>query len=308
MERDLFKSRVRLRHLDCFVCVAETGHLGKAAARLKLSQPAVSKTLSELEDIVGRQLLARGRGGSALTADGRRFLAHAAAVMAALHAAQAAVSGAAAAPAVVSVGALPTVAPDMLPAALEDFRRRCPGTRVEVRTGTNAALIAMLRAGEIELAMARMAEPESMLGLSFELLHVEPVVLAVRPGHPLRGRGVSLEEAAAYPVVISASGTVPRHHTESMFRSQGLKLPDARVETLSVSLSRQLARHGDSIWFTPAGTVRDDVRDGVLALLTVPTAGMEEPVGLLRPAEATPTAAAAALIDAIREQAARRRG
>ncbi|GIZ50550.1 LysR substrate-binding domain-containing protein [Noviherbaspirillum aridicola] len=308
MEKDLFKSRVRLRHLDCFVCVAETGHLGKAAARLRLTQPAVSKTLNELEEIVGQQLLARGRAGSSLTPEGKRFLAHASAVMAALHAAQASVAAAPdAPPAVLRVGALPTVAPAMLPAALQVFRERYPRTRVEVRTGTNGALIAMLRAGEIDLAVARMAEPESMLGLSFELLHVEPVVLAVRPGHPLAGRPISLDEAAAYPIVISASGTVPRHHTESMFRSRGLALPEGRVETLSVSLSRQLARHGDSIWFTPAGTVHDDVRDGVLALLVLPTTGMEEPVGLLRQAESTPGIAAAALINALRDEAGRRR-
>lgn len=308
MDKNLFKSRIRLRHLDCFVRVAGAGHLGRAAAQLQLTQPAVSKTLSELEEIVGLSLLERSRAGTVLTPDGKMFLLHAQAVLDALDAAQASVaSGRSPQPAVLHVGALPTVAPDLLPPVLAVFRREHPDTRIEVQTGTNAALIAMLRAGEISLALTRMAEPEAMFGLSFELLYVEPIVLAASPAHPLAGREASLQEVAGCAVVVSPKGTIPRYSTESAFHSHGLKLPAARVETLSVSLARGLAARAGYIWFVPAGVVQEDVDAGLLALLHVPASGLDEAVGLLQRGEAPVGPAAHALIAAIRHEAARRR-
>ena len=57
----------------------------------------------------------------------------------------------------IHAGALPTVAPDLLPPALAEFRQRHPHVRVNVQTATNAALLQMLKAGEVDFALARMA-------------------------------------------------------------------------------------------------------------------------------------------------------
>ena len=62
MENSAFGSRVRLRHLRCFVTVAQEGNMGRAAQRLHLTQPAMSKTLAELEELAGVRLFERGRG------------------------------------------------------------------------------------------------------------------------------------------------------------------------------------------------------------------------------------------------------
>src|SRR5579871_1778642 len=70
-------SRIRLRHLTCFVVVAQERTLAAAAARLHLSQPAVSKTLAELEELAGRRLVERGRAGTQLTSAGEEFLRYA---------------------------------------------------------------------------------------------------------------------------------------------------------------------------------------------------------------------------------------
>lgn len=306
MENDVFKNRVRLRHLDCFVAVAQTQHLGKAATKLRLTQPAVSKTLTELEEITGVKLLDRSRLGARLTREGASFLAHAVAVLEALDAAKSSINteqeplGEA-----IHVGALPTVAPDILPAALAGFRRSHPHVRISVQTATNAALLQMLKAGEVDFALARMADPDMMAGLSFEWLYAERLVLAVRPGHPLLdARQVSLADVIACPVIVSAKGTVPRHNTESYFRSHGLKIPSDCVETLSVSLARQLVRQSDAVWVTPVGAVRADLADAVLATLPVSTAGTEEPVGLMRRSEGTPGKMTLELMALLREMAA----
>ncbi len=309
MIKTLFKSRVRLRHLDCFVAVAQSRHLGRAADKMGLSQPAVSKTLTELEEIVGVKLLERNRLGTRLTRDGDIFLAHAVAVQEALNAAQLAVGiGHAPRFETVHVGALPTVAPDLLPLALLAFRRSHPDVRVLAQTASNVALLQSLKAGELDFALARMSDPEMLGGLSFELLYMEPLVLAVRPGHRLAAHAaVDLADVLAYPIVVSAKGTTPRHNTESHFQSHGLKLPSNCLETLSVSLARQVTRESDAIWIAPTGAVRADLQDRILLRLATNTDGTEEPVGLLCRSEGSLSAAAQAFIECLREAATARR-
>src|SRR5271169_6481886 len=104
-------SRIRLRHLSCCVVVAQERTLARAADRLHLSQPAVSKTLSELERLAGRQLVERGRAGTQLTRAGEQFLRYAVDVTRALESAATALT--AAEPRrfpTAQVAALPTVA------------------------------------------------------------------------------------------------------------------------------------------------------------------------------------------------------
>lgn len=304
MEKDAFSSRIRLRHLQCFVAVAQEQHLRKAAERLHLSQPAISKTLAELEELVGTRLVDRGRFGARLTREGQAFLTHAVSVMDALEAARLAVqAGDQAAFEAVSVGALPTVAPDLLPLAMAQFRPAHPDVRVDIHIATNAALLDGLRAGELDVVLGRMADPQMMAGLSFELLYVEPLVAVARPDHPLfEPTGPSLSDVIQYPLIISPRGTVPRHNTESYLKAHGLKLPSNCIETLSVSVSRLIAISSDSVWIAPMGAVYDDVSRKALRVLLVAADGTEEPVGLVyRSDTSTLGPAAQTLMRVIRE-------
>ena len=82
MEKNiLFNQRIRLRHLHTFVAVAQQGTLGRAAETLSLSQPALYKTLNELEELTGVRLFERGRLGAQLTTMGEQFLTHAVRVL-----------------------------------------------------------------------------------------------------------------------------------------------------------------------------------------------------------------------------------
>ena len=179
-------SRIRLRHLSCFVVVAQERTLARAAERLHLSQPAVSKTLTELERLAGHQLLERGRGGTQLTQAGERFLRYAVEVTRALDSAAAALT-ADEEPRypTVAVSALPTAAGGLLAQAIIALRERRPHAGVRVRTGHNPELIAALRAGEVDFALGRIAEPTMMAGVSFELLYAESLAVVARPQHRL---------------------------------------------------------------------------------------------------------------------------
>lgn len=298
----LFSQRIRLRHLHTFVAVAQQGTLGRAAETLNLSQPALSKTLNELEQLTGTRLFERGRLGAQLTLVGEQFLTHAVKVLDALNTAgQALNSKEGLNSDIVRIGALPTAALGILPSVIGQFHQQQKDITLQVATMNNTMLLAGLKSGEIDIGIGRMSDPELMSGLNYELLFLESLKLVVRPGHPLLQETVTLSRVMEWPVVVSPKGTLPRQNAETLLQSQGCKIPSGCIETLSASLSRQLTVDYDYVWFVPSGAVKDDLRRGLLAALPVPTQGAGEPIGILTRVDATLTAGTQTLLSAIRK-------
>jgi DNA-binding transcriptional LysR family regulator len=303
MEKNgLFSQRIRLRHLHTFVAVAQQGTLGRAAETLNLSQPALSKTLNELEQLTGTRLFDRGRLGAKLTLVGEQFLTHAVKVLDALNTAGQALSRKEGINNdVVRIGALPTAALGILPAVIGQFHQQQKDITLQVATMNNPMLLAGLKLGEIDLGIGRMSDPELMSGLNYELLFLESLKLVVRPDHPLLQETVTLSKVMEWPVVVSPKGTVPRQNAEALVLSQGCKIPAGCIETLSASLSRQLTVDFNYVWFVPSGAVKDDLRRGSLAALPVPTQGAGEPIGILTRVDAQLSTGAQTLLSAIRK-------
>ena len=283
MEKNiLFNQRIRLRHLHTFVAVAQQGTLGRAAETLNLSQPALSKTLNELEELTGVRLFERGRLGAQLTTMGEQFLTHAVRVLDALnHAGQSFNEQPADQPAIIRLGALTTAAMGMLPQILDRFHQLQPNTTIQVATLHNNVLLAGLRAGEFDIGIGRMADSEMMTGLTYELLFLESLKLVVRPEHPLLSDNVTLSRAMQWPVVISPEGTAPRRIAQQMLDEQGCSLPPHCIETSSTSLARQLALRYDYIWFVPSGAIKEDLNHNAVCALPIHSSGPGEPVGII---------------------------
>ncbi len=298
----LFSQRIRLRHLHTFVAVAQQGTLGRAAETLNLSQPALSKTLNELEQLTGTRLFERGRLGAQLTLVGEQFLTHAVKVLDALNTAGQALNRKEGLNSnIVRIGALPTAALGILPSVIGQFHQQQKDITLQVATMNNTMLLAGLKSGEIDIGIGRMSDTELMSGLNYELLFLESLKLVVRPGHPLLQETVTLSRVMEWPVVVSPKGTLPRQNAETLLQSQGCKIPSGCIETLSASLSRQLTVDYDYVWFVPSGAVKDDLRRGLLAALPVPTQGAGEPIGILTRVDATLTAGTQTLLSAIRK-------
>ena len=303
MEKNgLFSQRIRLRHLHTFVAVAQQGTLGRAAETLNLSQPALSKTLNELEQLTGTRLFERGRLGAQLTLVGEQFLTHAVKVLDALNSAGQALNRKEGLNNdIVRIGALPTAALGILPTVIGQFHKQQKDITLQVATMNNTMLLAGLKSGEIDIGIGRMSDPELMSGLHYELLFLESLKLVVRPGHPLLQETVTLSRVMEWPVVVSPKGTVPRQNAEALLQSQGCKMPAGCIETLSASLSRQLTAGFDYVWFVPSGAVKDDLRRGVLTALPIATQGAGEPIGILTRVDATLTPGTQTLLSAIRK-------
>lgn len=303
MEKNgLFSQRIRLRHLHTFVAVAQQGTLGRAAETLNLSQPALSKTLNELEQLTGTRLFERGRLGAQLTLVGEQFLTHAVKVLDALNSAGQALNRKEGLNNdIVRIGALPTAALGILPTVIGQFHKQQKDITLQVATMNNTMLLAGLKSGEIDIGIGRMSDPDLMSGLNYELLFLESLKLVVRPGHPLLQETVTLSRVMEWPVVVSPKGTVPRQNAETLLQSQGCKMPAGCIETLSASLSRQLTVDFDYVWFVPSGAVKDDLRRGVLSALPIATQGSGEPIGILTRVDATLTPGTQTLLSAIRK-------
>ncbi|MEW9582755.1 pca operon transcription factor PcaQ [Paraburkholderia sp. DGU8] len=308
MQRSLADTRVKFRHLQCFLAVAQFGSVQRAADSLSITQPAVSKTVAELEEILGVKLFERGRHGAAPTREGQLFMPHASACVSALREGVdllARAEGAAAA--TLEVGVLPTVAPAVIPPALKRFAALWPRVIVRLATGANPELLERLKAGTIEFAIGRLADPERMVGLSFEQLFTEPLIAVVRAGHPLaKGPGLPAASLKDFLVVLPPFGTLIRQSADSLLNAWGVQPLSAFVEVLSVSTGRALALENGAVWLVPSSAVDYELARGMLVRLALPFAGTGEPVGLIRRSDTQPSPVGRAFIEAVREVAQQR--
>ncbi len=300
--------RLKIRHLRALVALAENGSLGRAADVLAITQPAVSKTLAELEDIVGKKLFDRTPKGVKPTGAGRILLRHAGislrAIREGLDSLESEQDGDS--PAVL-LGALPNVVATVLPPALLRFAESIPRARVAVRTGSNAHLVAALRQGVLDLVLGRLAEPSEMQGLSFEHLYSEPLVLVVRPLHALaRRRGIDPVELRQQRLVLPDPGTRVREAADRFFVASGMGLPVRTIETIDQTFGRTYVKQSDAVWFVPLGAVEDDLRQGTLKCLPVDTQITEGPVGLTQRVDRVPSEVMLRLVDEIRQSARER--
>ncbi len=182
----MIDSRVKFRHLQTFVEVARQKSVMKAAELLHVSQSAVTKTIRELEQVLGVDVFERDGRGIKITRYGEVFLRHAGAALTALRQGLDSVSQeqfAEAPP--IRIGALPTTSSRIMPRAMELFLKEKTWSRVKIVTGENAVLLEQLRVGDLDIVLGRLAGAEKMAGFSFEHLYSEQVVFVVRAGHPL---------------------------------------------------------------------------------------------------------------------------
>lgn len=304
MAKRAIDPRIKLRHLSCFLEVARLKSVVNAAEALNISQPAVSKTIQELEELLGVPLFDRSRRSLFLTPFGEVFYRYAGTSLAALRQGLDAASASHEAT-IVKVGALPTVSARILPGAVAAFSADGQSAHTRIVTGPNAYLLSLLRTGDVDLVIGRMADPEAMLGFSFEHLYSERVVMVVRPGHPLLAeRKFNLSMIEPYQTLMPTPDSVIRNLVDRMLLAHGVTDLRDEVETVSNAFGRSYVRQTDAVWMISEGVVAEDVADGQLALLPVDTSETTGPVGLTTRTDTTQSLAAAAFMQAVRDVAA----
>ena len=191
---------VHLRDLRYFLAVAEELHFGRAAERLFISQPALSKQIRQLERSLGVELFDRGRRAVALTAAGDALLPRARKLVRAWDDARVSVSDAAAREsATLTVGLVTSVGRDILPATSRRFAERRPAARLQLRQIGWHDPTAGLASGETDVAFVWLPLPDEE-SFGFEPLHSEPRWIALPADHRLAARDeVAFEELLDEP-------------------------------------------------------------------------------------------------------------
>lgn len=300
--------RIKLRHLVAFLEVARLKSVVKAAALLGLSQPAVSKTVQELEDVLGATLFEPNRRPMILTGPGEVFFRYAAASVTALKQGVSMVGDDGANTDIAfSVGALPTVSAHVLPRALAEVVSRYGAMRPRVVTGPNDVLMSQLRLGDLDLVIGRMPDPETMRGFAFEHLYSERIALVVGPHHPLlTSPPFDMARVAEYQWLLPPPGSVISSTVERYLIAHALRPTAGVIETVSDAFARNYLRLTDGIWFISEGVVAEDVGTGWLATLPAETADTLGPVGLMTQIDTVLPLPAQLLAVALRELVARR--
>ncbi|WP_213879852.1 pca operon transcription factor PcaQ [Pseudomonas sp. dw_358] len=297
-------TRIKFRHLLCFLEIARHGSFAKAADAVSISQPAISKTLKELEELLETRLFERGKQGVELTASGVRFMRYAGPCVQALRDGVRTLRVEEHEAPQVRVGVLSTVESELMPRVLNQLHARHAALVVSVATGPSAYLLSQLHVGELDVVVGRMTDSPQIQGLLFEHLYSESMTLVVRPGHPLLATPLTdRARVGDHPLVLPLAGTTIRKHADSLFVQCGIELPGQRLETLSPTLSRRYVLSSNAIWVAPRDAVRLEITLKELFELDL---GVTEPggsVGICSNAAVPLTLPAQWLCEVVREVA-----
>ena len=205
---------MELRHLRYFIAVAEAENVSRAALKLHVSQPALSRQIRDLEEELGFLLLERSAKSVRLTAAGKTFQGEARAVLQrveeALKTARAVATDGRGE---LHVGYAPSLTTRILPPALRAFQAGSPNVRVLLHDLSTEEMLARLRDGALQIAFLVRPSPAMLRGLRFENLRREALRLAVAPGHRLaRRRTVRLAEFAREPLIAYSRKEYPEYH------------------------------------------------------------------------------------------------
>ena len=216
---------MELRHLRYFVAVAEEENVSRAASKLHVSQPGISRQIHDLEDEIGFPLFARTGKSVRLTVAGKIFLGEARDILARTAAAVERARASLASPAEINVGYVPSGTVEILPRALRVFRGRFPGVHVTLHDLSAEEMLPLLLQRKLDLALTvlRHKLPRE-LGLK-ELARYETCVV-VGASHPLvKARVVSLEQMASEPIAAyTRKDYLGYHkHLEKLFATIGRK-------------------------------------------------------------------------------------
>lgn len=266
-----------LEQLRGFVAVADELHFGRAAARLKMTQPPLSRQIQKLERAVGAQLLERDNRRVSLTTAGEVFLAEARRLLTladgAPELARRVSSGSSG---VLRIGFTAASTYGVLGGLLDELDRALPDVDVDLAEMVTKEQVAGLLDEEIDLGLARPPFDTEVFGS--RLLHRESLLVAVPPGHRLLtlGRPVEAADLAGEPVVMH-SPTRARYFYDLVV---GV-VPAASANTVhtvsQVLTMLWLVAAGRGIAFVPESAARLTIEGVELVRLTTP---VPEPVEL----------------------------
>nr|WP_296017883.1 LysR family transcriptional regulator [uncultured Acidovorax sp.] len=298
-------ARLRFRHLQFLDILGRTRNLRLTAEQMHVTQPAATKILMDIEEILEARLfdrLSRGmrpnelglftlRYASAALDGQRRFVDEFNALKQGGHGH-------------VTVGAITGSAAHVLVASVVEIQRLRPLLVLKILEQSSDQLIAWLAEHKIDLMIGRFTDEAQRSQFRYEHLSAEPMSVVAGPHHPLRGAAdLSLTELAHWPWILYPPSTAVRKVSDDLFGGAGLSLTAGVVETPSFLFALELMNTTPMLSLQPAALVEKYVRRGLLARIPVGWPDRMPGYGLITRLGEPPTPAAQAFMAVLRETA-----
>lgn len=273
---------VRLRHLEVFVAVAGSGSMQRATELVHLTQPAISKIVTELERTFAVRLIERSGRGIKLTACGTALAHRARAILNDMSTASeemAAIERGTIGR--VRVGALPVAEAVIIPRTLLRLRSSAPSLTIQIEEGTRPVLLNALRRGEIDCVIGRLDRADEH-GFHVEKLMALPVsVVASRKHRLARMKRLSWRDLAGYPWVMPHEQAPIRAVIENEFIRFGIQPPTPVIESTSSRLNQVIVAQTDMIAVMTQDAAAAYTKNHMLAILPIKIVGPLPQVGVI---------------------------
>jgi LysR family transcriptional regulator, pca operon transcriptional activator len=291
MTRRYLDQRLRLSLLRAVDAVEAHRTLLKASAVLGITQPALTKSLQELEDMLQTRLFDRhSRGvrptdaGLAFVQTARRILAEVRRLDEELDQLSSPGGG------TIALGALPVAAAGVLPGTLARLKATHPDVRIRLQQGRTEDLLRLLASGEIDLIVGRLYAPAAPDRFSREPLWTEPISVLARTEHPIFSGEVTVDALRRYELVLPTVSQRVGQEIEHLLALLGLH-PTTSLRSSSYGFIREMLHATDLISVMPRLMMVGDLLRGTLKVVPLPVSAPDRPAGLILPRDrALPTA------------------
>lgn len=294
----------QLRH---FVSAVEHGNLGKAARALNITQPALSRSIRNLENAVGAPLLERTARGVAPTMFGETLMAHSRAI---LNEAARALDDVRALKGVsqghVAVGITENFASHVAPEAVSALVKERPGVSVSIAGGFYDELVARLRRGELDFLFALFPTTPKEPDLVFDELLISHSRVFAGADHPLAKKArVALAELVEHPWVVVDHQPAMTKFFRSFFEDKGLSIPTQTVRTDSVTFLKSVLAATGYLTVMPEHLMRDELANGKIVRIDCESLVVTSRCGVVTRRRGAKSPAAVALMKSLQAVCAR---
>lgn len=302
-----FERMVAMTHLRALSAIERAGGYSLAARQIGLSQPALHRSATELELMLGMPLLIRSGRTVRATPPGERLIRAIRLAVAELQAGLDELEALTRAGAGrIRIGTLSLPPASLLPKALARFGRTHPEASVTISEATYEELLADLRNGDIDLLLGALRDPLPVSDVRQEALFVDDLSIACAATHPLAGLSMPPRaELARYPWIISGRGAPMRANFEALFPDPAER-PQTCVEAGSILIARGLLLEDNWLSLMSHDHFRIEKRVGLLATVGMPLPSSHLNMGVTTRIDWRPTPTQAAMLGALRGVAAQR--
>ncbi len=265
------RHHLNIRHLRVLVALDDHRNVGRVAAYLNVTQPAVSKTLAMLESGLGMQLFMRGRRGMEPTDAGACLVRHAREILSRLNEAGIELRDIAEGQVgQVSLGVLPSAAVVLVPRLIARQESNVASVAISVTEGTMATLLPALRAGDIDMTVGVLPTPPLGPEFGTEVLMEDPIAVVVRRNHPLTGlKHVCWKHLDGYPMVLPPQTAYTRGAIDAILARHDLSVSRRVVESVSTMTNVGTLQLTDSVGFLSSVLAQHFENLGVLTMLSL---------------------------------------